>query len=65
MNSLSKYDGERVRIKDTDGKIWEGLVLLYDYPDDNDNGVESLTVEISSTRIYEFYPDDIAEIEVI
>lgn len=65
MGRLSSFDGKRVRIKDPDGKIWSGLVLMYSYPDENDEGVESITIEITKDKIYEFYPDDIVEIETI
>ena len=64
MNSLSQYDWKKVRIVDPEGKVYKGLAS-YTYPDENDEGIESLTLEVSKNRMVEFFPEDIVKIEIV
>lgn len=63
--SLSKYYNKKVKITDTNGQIFQGRVGDYIYPEDNESEVESIIVDLLDGGLYEFYPKDIKEIEII
>ncbi len=64
--SLKKYYEEKVRIRTPDGKIFEGKVTDYFYPEDNEPERESIAVKITSTgELFEFPEEDILSIEII
>ena len=62
METLRKYEGEKVEIIDTDGKIWRGFATDWIAADDN------APVEIESLIIdgwLELTKADIASIKII
>lgn len=64
--SLKGYEGKEVQITDVDGMTITGIVSDYVWPDDNENGKESIIVNPTRNRApYEFYEDDIKEIEIL
>lgn len=52
---------KRVRIKASNGKIFEGVIIDYLSPEDND-GEESIIMECDDNSLIEFYRQDISEI---
>lgn len=67
--NLIKYEGKNVRITDIDGRVFEGVVSDYVYPDDDDAGLESIIVDCTtgslSGKPVEFWEKDIKTIQVI
>ena len=63
MDLKKYYDREVVIISD-DGQIFSGLVEDYMYPEDNENGKESIILTTKKQSLIEFYEDDIKEIIV-
>ena len=55
MNLVDFY-GENVKITAVNGNVYTGVVEDYIYPEDNENGKESIIVE--------FYENDIFSIEL-
>ena len=63
---LIQFDGKQVKIIDIDGRVHYGLVGDYVYPEDNENGKESIILDrINPKGIIEFWEEDIAKIEII
>lgn len=60
---LSNYYEKDIIISDTDGKVFYGFVEDYFYPEDNENGKESIIVKTKSGDSIEFAEDDIAFIQ--
>lgn len=56
---LKRFLNMHVHIVTTNGKLFEGEVVDYCYPEDNENGLESI---ILKSPPVEFYEKDIAEI---
>lgn len=64
--NLSKYEKKKVIIETTDHQIIRGTVGDYFYPDDNENGQESIIVD-AEDRVFpvELYATDILSIELV
>ena len=62
--SLKKYCGQTVAIIADNGKVFCGFVEDYFFPDDNENGLESIVLK-TSAGMYEFTEEDIETIEII
>lgn len=64
--NLIEYEGKKVRILAMNGRLFEGKVTDYVYPEDNDPEVESIIIDdILSGNAVEFPEDDIKSIEII
>lgn len=63
--SLKSYHGKKVNIVDANGQIFSGIVDDYFFPDDNENGLESIVVKTVDGDFYEFTEETIEEITVI
>lgn len=70
---LSKLEGKRVRLTDTDGEVFEGEVGNYIFPEDNEpEGIEGIVLDYPKRNDGYKYKDlvlfnatDIKSIEVI
>lgn len=63
---LGQYEGKLVVIVDVDNKIFHGRVTDYFYPDNNDDGKESIAIDdYRYGNPIEFNEDDIKTIEFI
>lgn len=63
--SLKSYLGKKVNIVDTNSQLFSGIVDDYFFPEDNENGLESIVVKTGSSDFYEFTKETIEEITVI
>ncbi len=62
METLRKYEGEKVEIVDTDGHVWRGIATDWIAADDNAPvEIESLLLD----ELTEFTKADIASIKII
>lgn len=68
MNLKTFYHKE-VEIIDTMGRLFEGKVSDYVFPDDNENGLESIIIDCSKGKLaghpVEFWEKDITSIKTI
>ena len=62
--NLVDFCGENVKITAVNGNVYTGVVEDYIYPEDNENGKESIIVATTSKDIVEFYENDIFSIEL-
>ena len=62
---LKTYLGKSVCIKDRRGKVFSGVVDDYFFPEDNEDGKESIVLITSSEELYEFTMETIERIYVI
>lgn len=62
--TLKSFYGKHVTIKTPNGKVYSGDVDEYFFPDDNDNGEESIILKTNNNELVEFSPNDILEIEI-
>ncbi len=62
---LIDYCEEKVRIVAKNGREFEGKVTDYFYPEDNENGKESIAIDNVDGTIVEFYEEDITSIVVL
>lgn len=62
---LIDYCEEKVRIVAKNGREFEGKVIDYFYPEDNENGKESIAIDNVDGTIVEFYEEDITSIVVL
>lgn len=60
--NLKQYYGKKVKIVADNDKVFLGTVNDYFYPDDNENGKESIVVDTIENQAIEFYEDHIKEI---
>ena len=62
-------EGEKVRVTDIDGVVFEGIVADYIYPEDNEpEGVAAIDIEDCPQRpgqLLGFNEDDIKSLEII
>lgn len=65
MMSLRTYYDEHVRIVDTNGRVFIGVVDDYFFPEDNENGFESIVIKTTSGDCYEFTEESIVEIAIM
>lgn len=63
--NLKQYYGKKVKIVADNDKVFLGTVNDYFYPDDNENGKESIAVDTIENQAIEFYEEHIKEIEII
>ena len=67
--SLTKYYGKKVRIVAENGKLFEGKVVDYCYPEDNELDEESITIRCTKGpfpgNLVEFPESDIKSIEIL
>ncbi len=64
MNLLDFYE-RMVEITGTDGRKAIGKVADYVYPEDNENGKESIIVDFPDGTAQEFFEEDIKSISAI
>ncbi|MDO4670220.1 MAG: hypothetical protein Q4A67_01980 [Aerococcus sp.] len=63
---LGQYEGQFVFIVGTNNKAFRGLVTNYFYPEDNEDGKESIAINDSRyNNLIEFNEDDIKTIKII
>lgn len=62
---LKHYYGKKVTVIDVDGKTFTGLVDDYFFPEDNENGEESIVIKTNGSGLVEFTSNDIKEITII
>ncbi len=69
MKLSQKLEGEKVKVTDVDGQTFEGVVLDYIYPEDNEpEGISAIDIESCPQRDgrgVSFNESDIKSIEVI
>lgn len=63
--NLKQYYGKKVKIVADNDKVFLGTVNDYFYPDDNENGKESIAVDTIENQAIEFYEEHIKKIEII
>lgn len=62
---LERFYGKNVRILADNRKVYEGFVGDYCDPEDNENGEESIIVDLKNGRPTEFYGKEIVSITEI
>lgn len=62
--NLRKYEGQNVVIITTSGKTFNGFVHDYFFPEDNDNGKESIFLKTNDGEFIEFNEEGIEEIKI-
>lgn len=63
---LSEYEGKKVIVETIDNKIFRGYVGDYIFPEDNDNGEESIVIDaIGKKNPVELLRSDISSISII
>ena len=62
---LKQYFGCMVTIITDDNEMFSGIVDDYIFPEDNDNGLESIILRTSKGDLYEFTEEDIEKITII
>ena len=62
--TLKSFYGKHVTIKTHNGLVYNGDIDEYFFPDDNDNGEESIILKTNNNDLVEFTPNDILEIEI-
>lgn len=63
---LSEYEGKKVIVETIDKKIFRGYVGDYIFPEDNDNGEESIVIDaIGKKTPVELLRSDISSISII
>lgn len=63
--NLKDFYGENVKINAKNGLAFSGEVSEYIYPEDNENGKESIIIDAEDGSLVEFYDEDIASIRII
>lgn len=62
--SLQSYYGKKVNIVATNGLTFSGIVDDYIFPEDNENGLESIVIKTGSGDLYEFTEETIEKITI-
>ena len=63
---LIKFYNKKVRIVDSRGVVFVGVVNDYIYPEDNETNEESIIIDVPDNEYpIEFYSKDIATIKII
>ena len=67
--NLINYEGKRVIIKTVNNNIFEGVVGDYCYPEDDENNLEMIVVDVDKGKskgdLIGFYEKDIETINII
>lgn len=63
--NLLQFLHEKLKIVSVSGRTFTGVINDYFYPDDNDNGKESIVMDTDMGLLIEFYEDDIQTAEII
>ncbi len=63
--NLKEFYGKNVVITSINNKVFNGIVDDYFYPEDNDNGKESIVVTTEDGTPREFYEENITKIMII
>ena len=63
--NLLRFLHEKLKIVSVNGRTFTGIINDYFYPDDNDNGKESIVMDTDTGLCIEFYEDDIQTAEII
>lgn len=61
---LKSYYGKKVTVVDVNGQVFTGKVDEYFFPEDNDNGKESIILKTTDNEFVEFTDDTIEKITV-
>ncbi|MGM9587833.1 MAG: hypothetical protein ACI3VA_10145 [Candidatus Limivicinus sp.] len=61
---LMEYDGERVKIINTNNQVFRGTVTDYIFPEDNEPEEESIILRSAKGELLEFYKSSIKTIEI-
>ena len=62
--NLKSYYNKHVKIITDNGQMFIGFVDDYFFPEDNENGLESIALK-TNDGVYEFNENDINKIEII
>lgn len=68
---LIEYEGKRVKILSVNGNLYTGTVGDYCYPEDNENGLEMIVLDVETKngehvdQAIGFYGNEIKFIEVV
>lgn len=62
---LQKYLERKIRIVVEDGTTFKGVVTEYFFPEDNDNGMESVIIRTEHGELFELFESDIEEIIIV
>ncbi|MDD6726622.1 MAG: hypothetical protein U0K47_07650 [Erysipelotrichaceae bacterium] len=63
---LNEYEGKKVIVETIDHKIFRGFVGDYIFPEDNNNGEESIVIDaIGNKNPVELFRSDISSISII
>lgn len=62
--TLKSYYGKKVTVVDVNGQTFTGKVDEYFFPEDNDNGKESIILKTTDNEFIEFTDDTIEKITV-
>jgi len=66
MESLGKYEGQKIKIVSTNGKIYFGKVQNFFPKDENEDGQECLLVELEPSKEWIGFPaSHVKEISII
>lgn len=63
--NLKQFYNKKVAIVAKNGRLFEGFINDYFWPDDNENGKESIVIDTEAGEAIEFYETDIESIEII
>lgn len=63
--NLMQYYNHKVRVESANERLIQGPVTDYFYPDDNENGMESIAIKDQNGEYVELYESDIKSIEII
>lgn len=62
--TLKSYYGKQVTVICDDGQVFNGVVDDYFFPEDNDNGEESIILKTTDSGFVEFTASEIDEINL-
>lgn len=64
MNLLQYYN-HKVLVESSNERLIQGSVTDYFYPEDNENGMESIAIKDQNGEYVELYESDIKSIEIV
>ena len=65
IENLGRFVDKTVLITAANGRIFCGKTTDYIYPEDNENGLESIVVDMTDGSIIEFTGEDIETIKIL